>query len=313
MFTSGAGKTQLLLTLLLSAQLPAPHGLGRSTLYLSTEAPLATSRLTQILSTHPLLQAQAIPPSLSRVLGIQTPDLESQEHIITYQVPIALERENVGLVIIDSIAANFRAERSVSNVAAALAERSGQLARLGAQLRDLARIHNCAIVVANQVSDRFAPVSLMPPSSTARSLGSSSPHHPTSSLPRQQLHSHHPLNLDQQLRFFSGWGSDPASGAQSLKSPSLGLVWANQVACRIVLIKEAWHDGPATAVMSGNNAAPGSADWNSRSWRRWMKVAFGAWVEATADAERGVEFCIWSGGLKAIPTRKPQVLESVPQ
>ena len=312
MFTSGAGKTQLLLTLLLSAQLPAPHGLGRSTLYLSTEAPLATSRLTQILSAHPLLQAQAVLPSLSRVLGIQTPDLESQEHIITYQVPIALERENVGLIIIDSIAANFRAERSMSNVAAALAERSGQLARLGAQLRDLARIYNCAIVVANQVSDRFAPVSLMPTSSTARSLGSSSPHHPVSSLPRHQLQHHNTINLDQQLRFFSGWGSDPASGAQSLKSPSLGLVWANQVACRIVLIKEAWHDGPATAITCRHDTIPGSADWNSRSWRRWMKVAFGAWVEATPDAERGIEFYIWSGGLKAIDTRKSQVLEGAP-
>ena len=239
-------------------------------------------------------------PSLSKVFSIQTPDLESQEHIITYQVPIAIEREKIGLVIIDSIAANYRAERHDSNTGSAMAERSGHLAKLGAHLRSLARDHNCAIVVANQVSDRFAPLPLMAPRTTAKSLATSSPYQPSSSLPQhQQSNGFNPLILDHQLRFFSGWGSDPASGAHSLKSPSLGLVWANQIACRIVLIKEACYRSHPMALL-GEATEKESADWSSRTWRRWVKVAFSAWAEGTPGSRQGVEFEIWSGGLRAV-------------
>lgn len=297
---SGAGKTQYLLTLLLSAQLPAPQGLFRPTLYISTEGALATNRLTQILSNHPLLRTQESPPSLSKVLSILTPDLESQEHIITYQLPVVIERENIGLVIIDSIAANYRAERSDSVTGSALAERSNQLARLGAQLRGLALAHDCAIVVANQVSDRFAPVSSMASHPAAKSGLVSAPYQPSSSVPCRQPHGFNPLNLDHQLRFFSGWGSDPSSGVHSLKSPSLGLVWANQIACRIVLIKESCYRVSNSEGIVSDTGGDESVDWGSQTWRRFMKVAFAAWAESTCDAGQGVEFEIWSGGLRAV-------------
>ncbi|KAL8954304.1 MAG: hypothetical protein Q9193_007293, partial [Seirophora villosa] len=84
---SGAGKTQFLLSLLITAQLPSPHGLSRPTVYISTEHPLPTPRLTQILRTHPHLSnlPPQQKPSLSRIFSIQTPDLESQDHILAYQ------------------------------------------------------------------------------------------------------------------------------------------------------------------------------------------------------------------------------------
>lgn len=246
-------------------------------------------------------------PSLSKVFSIQTPDLESQEHIITYQVPIAIEREKIGLVIIDSIAANYRAERDDSNTGSAMAERSGHLAKLGAHLRSLARDYNCAIVVANQVSDRFAPLPPTAPRTTAKPLVTSSPYQPSSSLPQyQQSKGSNPLVLDHQLRFFSGWGSDPASGAHSLKSPSLGLVWANQIACRIVLIKEACYKANPM-VLLGEAAEKEFADWSSCTWRRWIKVAFSSWVEGTSDSGHGVEFEIWSGGLRAVNVQTKDV------
>ena len=300
---SGAGKTQYLLSLLLSAQMPAPQGLFRPTLYISTEGALATNRLTEILSNHPLLCTQESPPSLSKVLSIQTPDLESQEHIITYQLPVVIERENIGLVIIDSIAANYRAERSDSATGSALAERSNQLARLGAQLRGLALAHNCAIVVANQVSDRFVPISSIASHPAAKSVIVSAPYPPSSSAPCQQSHVFNPLNLDHQLRFFSGWGSDPNSGVHSLKNPSLGLVWANQIACRIVLIKESCYKLSNPEGMFSATGGDKSVDWGFQTWRRFMKVAFAAWVESTCDAGQGVEFEIWSGGLRAVEAR----------
>lgn len=84
-------------------------------------------------------------------------DLESQDHILNYQLPVAVSRYNVGLVVIDSITANFRAEHTSHDVNA-LSTRSGELAKLGQLLRNLAAREDIAIVVANQVSDRFDPM-----------------------------------------------------------------------------------------------------------------------------------------------------------
>ena len=157
---SGAGKTQLLLTLLLAVQLPAPHGLGKPALYISTEAPLATRRLTQMLAAHPLLRDMtddAARPSLDNIMSTNTPDLESQEHILTYQVPVEIERRGIGLLVIDSVAANFRAEFDrTTRHSANMGARATDLNRLGMLLHDIARKYNVAVVVANQVADRFA-------------------------------------------------------------------------------------------------------------------------------------------------------------
>ncbi|KAJ2898760.1 uncharacterized protein MKZ38_003670 [Zalerion maritima] len=223
---SGAGKTQFLLSLLLSVQLPPPYGLGRPAIYISTEAPLATTRLEQILNNNPLLkdirrqqwadgtmlaedengdgdgdgdgegneEGKLNPapapapklgtgigplkyPSLDGILSTTTPDLESQEHILNFQVPVEISRRNTGLLVLDSVAANFRAEferggaastSAASAVAAAglgssaknqshsMGARSNDLVKLGYLLRELARKHSMAIVVSNQVSDRIS-------------------------------------------------------------------------------------------------------------------------------------------------------------
>ena len=153
---SGSGKTQFLLSLLLSAQLSSPKGLGKRAIYISTEAPLTTPRLSQYLKFHPYLSSlpRDQTPSLEDILAINAMDLETQEHIINYQLPVAIARYNVGIVVIDSITANFRAEHSSHDVNA-LSTRSGELAKLGQMLRNLAVQEDIAIVVANQVSDRF--------------------------------------------------------------------------------------------------------------------------------------------------------------
>ncbi|KKY29615.1 putative dna repair protein rad57 [Diaporthe ampelina] len=171
---AGAGKTQFLLALLLAVQLPPPYGTGRNALYISTEASLSTRRLTQMLKSNPVFTSNTIPfserPSLDNIISTTTPDLESQEHILTYQVPVQVKRSNIGLIVLDSVAANYRAEfdRSVRNDSGALGAaseggrsvgqnmgaRSAELVRLGTLLRDLARNHNIAVVVSNQVADR---------------------------------------------------------------------------------------------------------------------------------------------------------------
>ncbi|KAL8944955.1 MAG: hypothetical protein Q9216_000116 [Gyalolechia sp. 2 TL-2023] len=345
---SGAGKTQFLLSLLLSAQLPPTHGgLSRPTVYISTEHPLPTPRLTQILRTHPEL-ATLTPeqkPSLSRIFSIQTPDLESQDHILTYQVPVLLARHKVGLIVIDSITANYRAERSsTSTSGAALGLRSSQLIKLGHHLRTLARVYDCAVVVSNQVADRFSPLS--PPPPPQRHLGSSPPRSSPSSAASQGVmmqsldaalmppplpanpHSnpHQPpllsssiypsLTLDHQQNFFTGWSSGPPPSSssssstahdspqshQNLKTPALGLVWTNQLACRIALIKEqtlssSAAEAEAEAEAGGEGIGVGTV---SKLWRRYLKVVFAAWGPSTGTMDKGTEFEIWGGGMRTI-------------
>ncbi|TFA99290.1 DNA repair protein rhp57 [Trichoderma ghanense] len=291
---SGVGKTQFLLSLCLAVQLPPPRGLRKQALYISTESGLATRRLAQILQGNAILQearAAGTPASLDAIHSAVTPDLESQDHILEYQVPVLLSRHDIGLLIIDSVAANYRAEfdRQHGSHGSNMAARSAELIKLGALLRDLARRHNIAVVAANQVADRFvspstptihhhrssAPRSttnphlesplasrsnMPPPSSSAIPPHLSST--PTSSMPfsfppdpddDNQQPSSPALALDHQQRWFTGWGDDPRSSS-SLKTPSLGLVWSTQISCRVALYKRPVYGRPARI------AAPISAD-----------------------------------------------------
>lgn len=368
--SSGAGKTQILLNLLLSAQLPSScNGLSRPSVYISTEHPLPTPRLAQLLRANPLLSS--LPPndrkpSLAKIFTLQTPDLESQDHILTYQLPVLLARHKAALVVIDSIAANYRAERNDAgpNNGAAMAARAAQLVKLGAQLRDMARTYDSAIVVSNQVADRFAPAS--PPAATAAAAAMRSPtpslSPSSSSSPQQQqqhlspaggksidavlmgivsspaeLKTNHPaaapavvpsstsanlLTLDHQMNFFTGWSAAAAAAAvappfedheqrqrQNLKTPSLGLVWANQIACRIALVKSRAYgsaNNERNMLVGGGKvgaveveSAPSRAEWTPRRWRRWMKVVFAPWVEGVGEG-KGVEFEIYGGGVRAV-------------
>ncbi|KAK3704084.1 DNA repair protein rhp57 [Vermiconidia calcicola] len=302
---SAAGKTQFLLTLLLSVQLSPPQGLGKSALYISTEAPLQTLRLAQILNTHPGLctLSQQERPSLSRIQSTHIHDVEAQEHILRYQVPVALEKQNVGLLVIDSIAANYRAEFDRSKArkgAESFAKRSNQMVQLGALLRDIARTYGVAVVVANQVADRFTTID--PFSHAYRMSQSTQRSRPESPLQarsvrsealsqnvppdppahEQMLATDDPLALDHQQRFFTGWGDDPET--VDFKTPSLGLTWTNQLATRIALLKEPIYEERAYQ--------PGE-DRSIAGWNRTAKIVFSAWC-----AERKIRFEIWEGGIR---------------
>ncbi|KKZ62944.1 hypothetical protein EMCG_02654 [[Emmonsia] crescens] len=291
---SGCGKTQFLLQLLLSVQLPPPYGTSQKALYFSTESDLPTGRLSQLLEEHPVLVSlpEGSPrPSLENILSITTIDLESQDHILNYQIPVAVSRYNVGLVVIDSITANYRAESDSDNVAGLLA-RAWQLKKLGQFLRNLAAKQNIAIVVANQVSDRIQMDDVLwadepepPASSYLEEFPSQQSPQPASSHPEEQIEdvSEAPrsspphqlgftpspipssmaeaeddefsfsvldlcllLRVDYQRPFFTGWGDSHASALDitytdsrsEWKTPALGIVWTNQIACRIVLKME---------------------------------------------------------------------------
>ncbi|KAH6607991.1 DNA repair protein RAD57 [Trichoderma cornu-damae] len=340
---SGVGKTQFLLSLCLAVQLPPPRGLGKQALYIATESGLETRRLAQMLEGNPILREAGeagTPASLDGIHSAVTPDLESQDHILEYQVPVLLSRHEIGLVIIDSVAANYRAEfeRQGSSHVSNMAIRSAELIRLGALLRNLARRHNVAVVVANQVADRFAssttpsasrnlaagsgmspsilesPLaarSMPPPSAMPNLSGTpSSPMPFPFSFPGDEPPTSPTLALDHQQRWFTGWGDDPRSPS-SLKTPSLGLVWSTQISCRIALCKRPVYGRPTRV------AAPISADDDVdmgaptlKTWRRWMKVVFAPHVAASGQGmENATEYEVTMAGLKSV--KKPSIRQAV--
>ncbi|KAL7777240.1 hypothetical protein CFE70_007663 [Pyrenophora teres f. teres 0-1] len=263
----GAGKTQLLLTLLLSAQLAPPAGLSKSSVYISTEALLSTTRLSQLLSSHPVLSALPAPqkPSLSRILSIQTPDLESQDHILRYQLPVAIRKHNIGLVIIDSVAANYRAEfekqgPNHGGAAASMAKRGTQLVQLV----------GAASTTTSNTASRTTSTNSQPHSQNNENGSTSQPtHKPDLALTL----SPDPLSLDHQQRWFTGWGDSQYEQLHVQKTPSLGLVWTNQLACRIALKKQpvfASSTRPLIHTVNGQDQwNDGEEDWSNHVLRKY--------------------------------------------
>lgn len=332
--------------------------MGRATIYITTEHALPTQRLESILKSNAELKNHASPPSMDQIYSVHIPDLETQAHFLTYQLPVAIRSKNIGLVIIDSIAANYRAEIAMTRSddggksrGKALAARSVDLVRTGALLREMARKYCCAVIVANQVQDRFeqrnvsegqprSPSSqgvrngqhgsekefksnLLDPRDLEAALPRSSPlslpnHSPSpspiptwpASTPSQLLSTSlldPRLTLDHQLRFFTGWGDDETH-QQNSKTPALGLAWANQIACRIAIIRErsVLNSDEVTGLYDylENTDLPesglGGADWSKGKWRRWMRVVFSAWGPGVVGGDKGAEFEVWNGGLRAV-------------
>jgi DNA repair protein RAD57 len=269
---------------------------------------------------HPSIQSARSKPTLDSVMSIVTPDLESQDHILRYQVPVAIRQYGVRLIILDSVAANYRAEfertgtgaTAGHNNATNMAQRSSELVKLGQWLRDLAREHNVAIVVANQVGDRFSgsgvnnspgvgrvgdgmQPSFMPPTRT----NTGAVEEPgVQNSPPFVISTNDPMSLDHQQRWFTGWGDDhhpTYSSWKNLKTPSLGLIWTTQIACRIALIKRPVY-GPGIVVDESERG-----ELVLRRWRRWMKVVFAPHVGSSGPGlERAVEFEIRGEGVRSV-------------
>ena len=100
------------------------------------------------------------------------------------------------------------------------------------------------------------------------------------------------MTFDHQQRWFTGWGDDPL--AEDLKTPSLGLIWTTQIACRIALIKSpVYADGETNEGERGERIL--------KRWRRWVKVVFAPWTRPSGvGVEGAVEFLITGAGIKAI-------------
>lgn len=263
-----------------------------------------------MLHSHPSLSTLTpdTAPSLENVLSITAVDLETQDHILNYQLPVAVSRYNVGLLVIDSITANYRAEHS-SNTMMGISARSRELARLGQMLRNLAVKHDLAVVVANQVSDRIdplensGPTSRLPPS-TQEGVPSPSPRDPPASrvdgklLESSQVLSSSPspapsssfveddisfdgsyiigqpvrnetLSLAHQERFFTGWGDSPPEAPIS-----------QQQSAKTPALGFVWSTQIACRIaLKTANDSPALDEAGTVTRRRKMKLVFAPWTE----------------------------------
>ena len=282
------GKSTFVLGLLLAVQLPpASGGLGKAAIYVSTEAPLNTKRLAHIHECHS--EWDVMPPqerpSLDHVHAATVSTMEEQDRILRYQLPLMIQRYSVGLVVLDSVAANFRAEHG-TRTPAQLADRAVELTNLGNLLRQIAIEHQVAVVVTNQVSDRFEDSKSLfrssspATNSTPATSGQIIP--PEIAKLRQETQS-----LDHQQRFFTGWGDENKTPHEQLKTPALGLAWANQLSARIVLKMESERQEYA-----GGNL------WKDDKTIRTFAVVFAPWAPPT---DRPIRYEIAMQGIVALP------------
>jgi DNA repair protein RAD57 len=208
--SSSAGKTQLALQLSLSVQLPRElGGLDGCVCFLTTSSKLPTNRLEQIAEAHERLSLEHC--SLDNVHTIAIPTVDILQTIITSVFPAFIEQQAseprpVKLLVIDALAELFHSANKTSTLT--LVERSKNLVSLSSALHQLAHKHRIAVVVLNEVIERF-----------------SRPQYGSQSVNNDLL------LYEEQSR----WFNTAQYFGDGTKEAALGLVWANQVNTRIML------------------------------------------------------------------------------
>lgn len=156
---SGAGKTQLGLQLCLSVQYPAEHGgLGAGALYVCTEDSFPIKRLQQLIGEQLALRSD-VPVDLIERLRFSdhvyiehTADLDSLQVCLNRRAPLLLARGLVRLIVVDSVAALFRAEFQADD----WLERNRQLLMFSSTLHRLSQEFSTPVLCINQVTDVFS-------------------------------------------------------------------------------------------------------------------------------------------------------------
>lgn len=209
---SSVGKSHFLLQLSATVQLRYTK---RAAIYITTESSgIETRRLQDIVarvasqcaSNGQTFHAKRISTDNVHMFSCLQ-DTEELLHVLKYQVPVLIERHDVGLVVIDSIAAHFRGmglrRRGEQNEH----QDTYQLLRaITTCLKQLAITKRVAVVVANQVADRFwkkfnysAALATRARKNHTQRIGNS-----LSSFALMG-HSIEALMADHQIRWYSGW------------------------------------------------------------------------------------------------------------
>lgn len=167
---AGVGKSQLLLKLALTAQLPVGQGgLGGSSIIISTEGRVPVRRLKDYLGSCPSLQQLKTASGdnnndedeeeeiLRRILlDDQISDSDSLWVALRERLPAALENNrSIRLVIIDSITSVFRGE-FLDRSHKTMMERNDWFFGLSGFMKQMHDAFGCMFVLANQVTTDLA-------------------------------------------------------------------------------------------------------------------------------------------------------------
>jgi len=151
---AGTGKTNLCLQLCLQVQLSVEQGgLNGSAVYITSED-LPTKRLHQMAAAfkqrHPAAWLGKRSP-LDSIFVERAESLSDQEHCLSTRIPVLLQRSNVKLVVLDSIASLFRSEFESDEYL----NRSRSISQHAELLQKLSLQFGAVVVVTNQVTDVF--------------------------------------------------------------------------------------------------------------------------------------------------------------
>jgi len=143
----GSGKTQICHQLAVNVQLPEEQGgLGAKAVYIDTEGTFRWERIEQMAKGLGLDPDQV----MENIYWIRAINSHHQMAIVD-QLFDVLKRENIKLVVVDSVTSHFRAEFPGREN---LAMRQQLLNKHLHQLSRLADIYNVAVVITNQVMAR---------------------------------------------------------------------------------------------------------------------------------------------------------------
>ncbi|WP_456483346.1 DNA repair and recombination protein RadA [Methanopyrus kandleri] len=140
----GSGKSQIVFQLCVNVQLPEEEGgLESKAIFIDTEGTVSPGRIKGMAEALGLDPGEA----LRNVFVTQVRSVEEQMRAAEEAHKLC-EREDIGLVVVDSLTAHFRAEYSKLGD---VSERQARLMKHVDQLRNLAMDHDVAVVFTNQV------------------------------------------------------------------------------------------------------------------------------------------------------------------
>lgn len=148
--TSAAGKTQICLQLALTVQLPPQYGgfSGRA-VYVSTEGALPSGRLQQLAQSMAQRYTHLKVDDLMDNIYLQhCATVQELKVLLNHELPCLLKQsKDIRLLIIDSLAALFRVEYSVEDLA-----RTNDLKAIGTSLHSLMNEFKLTIICTNQMT-----------------------------------------------------------------------------------------------------------------------------------------------------------------
>ncbi|XP_046420421.1 DNA repair protein XRCC3-like isoform X1 [Neodiprion fabricii] len=147
---AGTGKTQIALQLCLTVQLPIVHGgYEAGAVYISTEGAFPSRRLQELLRESNLTKKFNVTADIIFVTTIHGENtIQELENCIVQKIPHLMATRKIGLLILDSIAAPYRAGYSLNT----FGDRAKSLWNIANQLHNLASQYKLTVICINQVS-----------------------------------------------------------------------------------------------------------------------------------------------------------------